>query len=43
MKRRLILLHTHDRDFDRVFTEALWGTGAVVLVGRSVGLALQVA
>ena len=42
MKRRLVLLYTRDPNFDRVLTEALWGTGAIVLIARSVGDALQV-
>jgi len=32
MKRRLVLLDTRDHNFDRVLTEALLGTGAVVLI-----------
>jgi hypothetical protein len=32
MKRRLVLLYTRDRNFDRGLTEALLGTGAVVLI-----------
>jgi DNA-binding response OmpR family regulator len=42
MKRRLVLLYAPDPNFDRVLTEALWGTGAIVLIARSVGDALQV-
>ena len=42
MKRRLFLLYTRDRNFDRVLSEALWGTGAVVLIARSVADALQI-
>ena len=42
MKRRLVLLYAPDPNFDRALTEALWGTGAVVLIARSVGDALQV-
>jgi DNA-binding response OmpR family regulator len=42
MKRRLVLLYTLDPNFDRVLTEALWGTDAIVLIARSVGDALQV-
>jgi DNA-binding response OmpR family regulator len=42
MKRPLVLLYTRDPNFDRVLTEALWGTGAIVLIARSVGDALQV-
>ena len=49
MKRRLLLLHTHDRNLDRLLSEALFGTrtraararGARVLIARSVGNALQ--
>jgi len=42
MKPRLVLLYTHDRDFDRVLSDALFGTDAIVLIARSVGDALQV-
>jgi hypothetical protein len=42
MKRRLVLLYRRDRNFDRVLTEAVLGTGAVVLIARSVGDARQV-
>ena len=42
MKRRLVLLYTRDPNFDQVLAEALWGTGAIVLIARSVGDALQV-
>jgi ActR/RegA family two-component response regulator len=42
MKRRLVLLYTRDRSFDRVLSEALFGTGAIVRIARSVGDALQV-
>ena len=42
MKPRLVLLYTRDRKFDRVLSEALWGTRAVVLIARSVGAALQI-
>jgi hypothetical protein len=42
MKRRLVLLDTRDHTFDRVLTEAVLGTGAVVLIARSVGDALQI-
>jgi CheY-like chemotaxis protein len=42
MKRRLVLLYAPDPNFDRVLSEALWGTGAIVLIARSVGDALQV-
>jgi DNA-binding NtrC family response regulator len=42
MKPRLILLYTLDRNFDRVLSEALSGAGAIVLIARSVGDALQV-
>ena len=41
MKRRLVLLYTRDHNFDRVLIEALLGTGAVALIARSVGDALQ--
>ena len=42
MKRRLVLLYAPDPNFDRVLTEALLGTDAIVLIARSVGDALQV-
>jgi DNA-binding NtrC family response regulator len=42
MKPQLVLLYTHDRNFDRVLSEALSGTDAIVLNARSVGDALQV-
>lgn len=42
MKRRLVLLYTPDQNFDQVLTEALGETGAVVLIARSVGDALQI-
>jgi CheY-like chemotaxis protein len=42
MKPRLILLYTNDRNFDRVLSEALRATDAIVLIARSVGKALQV-
>ena len=42
MKSRLVLLYTRDRSFDRLLSEALIGTGAIVLIARSVGDALQV-
>lgn len=42
MKPRLVLLYTHDRNFDRLLSEALIGTGAIVLIARSVGDAVQV-
>jgi DNA-binding response OmpR family regulator len=42
MKRRLILLYTRDRNFDRVLSEALLGTGAVVLIARSVADGLEI-
>ncbi len=41
MKPRLVLLYTPDRNFDRVLSEALFGTDAIVLIARSVGDALQ--
>jgi len=49
MKRRFLLLHTHDRNFDRLLSEAPFETrtraararGAIVLIARSVGNALQ--
>jgi DNA-binding NtrC family response regulator len=42
MKQWLVLLYTHDRNFDRVLSEALFGADAIVLLARSVGDALQV-
>ena len=42
MKPRLVLLYTHDRNFDRVLSKALLGTGALVLTARSVSDALQI-
>jgi DNA-binding response OmpR family regulator len=42
MKRRLVLLDTRDQDFDRVLTEAVFGTGAVALIARSAADALQI-
>jgi DNA-binding response OmpR family regulator len=42
MKQRLVLLYTQDHNFDRVLTEALSGTDAIVLTARNVGEALQV-
>jgi hypothetical protein len=37
MKPRFVLLYTHDRNFDRVLSKALFGTDAIVLTARSVG------
>jgi len=42
MKPALVLLYTHDRNFDRPLSEALIRTGAIVLIARSVGDALQI-
>lgn len=42
MKTRLILLFTRDRAFDQLVSEALGGNGAIVLIARSVGDALQI-
>jgi hypothetical protein len=42
MKRRLALLDRRDHTFDRVLIEAVFGTGAVVLIARSVGDARQI-
>ena len=42
MKPQLVLLYTRDHNFDRVLSEALFGTDAIVLTARSVGDALQV-
>jgi hypothetical protein len=37
MKPRLILFYTHDRNFDRVLSKALFGTDAIVFTARSAG------
>jgi DNA-binding response OmpR family regulator len=42
MKPRLVLPYTHDRNFDRPLSEALIGTGAIVLITRSVGDGVQI-
>ena len=42
MKPRLVLLFTRDRAFDQLVSEALFGTGAIVLIARSVADALQI-
>jgi DNA-binding response OmpR family regulator len=42
MKPRLVLLFTRDRSFDRELSQALFGTGTIVLITRSVRDALQV-
>jgi DNA-binding NtrC family response regulator len=42
MKPRLVLLFTRDRAFDQLVSEALFGTGAIVLIARSVTDALQI-
>jgi DNA-binding NtrC family response regulator len=42
MKPRLVLLYTRDHNFDRVLTEALFGTDAIVLIARGVADALQI-
>jgi DNA-binding NarL/FixJ family response regulator len=42
MKRRLVLLDTRDHNFDRVSTETVCGTGAVVLVAGSAADAPQI-
>jgi DNA-binding NtrC family response regulator len=42
MKPCLVLLYTHDRNCDRLLSETLSGTGAIVLIARSVGDAVQV-
>lgn len=42
MKPRLVLLFTRDRAFDQLVSEALFGTGTIVLVARSVSDALQI-
>src|SRR5258705_5584972 len=42
MKPRIVLLYTCDQNFDRVLTEALYGTGTIILIARSVSDALQI-
>jgi DNA-binding NtrC family response regulator len=42
MEPRLILLYSRDPSFDGVLAQALFGTGAVVLIARSVNDALQI-
>ena len=42
MKPRLVLLFTRDRSFDREVSEALFGTGTIVFITRSVRDALQI-
>jgi len=42
MTPRLVLLYTRDSNFDRLLTEALVGTGVIVLVARGVADALQI-
>jgi len=42
MKPRLILLYTCDRNFERVLGEAVFGIGAVILIARNIGDALQI-
>jgi DNA-binding response OmpR family regulator len=42
MKPRLVLLYTRDHTFDRVLAGALFGTGSIILIARSVGDALQI-
>ena len=42
MKLRVILLYTRDPGFDSIVGEALSGSGAIVLIARSVAEALQI-
>lgn len=42
MNSRLVLLLTHDRNFERLLAEALLDHRAVVLIARNVGDALQI-
>ena len=42
MNSRLVLLLTRDRNFERLLAEALLNNGAVVLIARNVGDALQI-
>jgi DNA-binding response OmpR family regulator len=42
MKPQVVLLYTRDHSFDGLLGEALAGTGALVLVARTVGDALQI-
>jgi CheY-like chemotaxis protein len=42
MKPRVILLYTRDARFDSLVGEALSGSGAIVLIARSVADALQI-
>jgi len=42
MKPPLVLLYTRDRTFDQVLARALFGTGTIILIARSVGDALQI-
>ena len=42
MKPRIVLLYTCDQNVDRVLTEALYETGTIILIARSVADALQI-
>lgn len=42
MKPQVVLLYTRDRGFDGLLGEALSGTGAIVLIARTVAEALQI-
>jgi hypothetical protein len=42
MKPSLVLLYTRDQTFDQVLARALFGTGTIILIARSVGDALQI-
>jgi DNA-binding response OmpR family regulator len=39
---RLVLLYTRDDDFKTVVTQALWDTGTILLIARTVEEALQI-
>ena len=39
---RLVLLYTHDDDFQKVVRQALWDTGTILLIARTVEEALQI-
>jgi len=42
MKPRRVLLFSHDRSFDQLVAEALWGTGTIMLIARNVCDAIQI-
>jgi hypothetical protein len=39
--QRFAFLYTHDRNFDELLAQALFGTGTIILIVRSVGDALK--